>query len=891
MSAIHASDLAPSRTLQRQPSRWRLRLSRFLRGQRRAKELNAQTLSRSPPRLAPISSTASTFQYGNIADDFARLKFDEKGDLGSFDLDFDTTGDFRGFQQKREVSGGSEREPEIDNNLKVDLKQRPSKSAAGERTSRHISSAPSIDLPRDELDVDKGFLDSWLSNAVQEGKLSDAKGDEKLSQAGTVIKRQSMQTRTPIASQFATVAPPIASQFSTSRPTSMAISTKEKLTFDGTETYGSPGQKRKAEEDAPTSPSKRGSVVHTGMTTLPSSTAKHDTGMKSEVLTHAASTRQSVDLSHSNSRHNSTAGKRLSVNIDDMRSRNLSVASKRHSMGSDIGSETTHRTSIGSKRLSVGSMVPAEARQIEYQKPTSVPSLIDSETTSTASTSPTMAGSISSLSSNKRFEVKTASLLTPVSRTSTDKQVVPVANTLPRFNGSSMPPPSAPLRAGGDRRVAIEGFSSSAIADDRARSRRIPHSPITNNYLDGSRSGSPVSHSRSTTPEPSHHSEVMPRVRRTSSRLSDRMSWLRELDEASGKQTGRDFVFRKMEGGVAAKLAAFETKKSGAISGTQIPSGAGVTMAPSRSNSITSRQSSSEMYGIESNKLNRRSMTEAPGSVSNLVNDDFKQKLESMTGNLADKISKGPQSGQAVVANARGPAAMAAARKKIPQDVLDFIALSGADPEVAINEYLQQGNQFGKTKHWDHEEILKQIDDLETFQPKSIHDTPIKDKPMELPVVPVVPDISSKPIELKMATADKDDKIEPSVPTPICEEVVSPATGTFKTKTQTMQPSVQAPAENLPTQSTAELTAELTTESAVGATAESIAESTPESKSLGPIPQAKSAAAESTDMEYTPQAKSAEGTAEREASKRLVATKIPTIKSQEFNPAALPQFA
>jgi len=189
------------------------------------------------------------------------------------------------------------------------------------------------------------------------------------------------------------------------------------------------------------------------------------------------------------------------------------------------------------------------------------------------------------------------------------------------------------------------------------------------------------------------------------------MSWLRELEDANAKQTGRDFVFRKMEGGVAAKLAAFENKASGGTSGAVTPAGGRM----SRSNSITSRVSSSEHYGIEGGRLSRRTTTDQPGNVSDVVDASFKKKLEGLTGTLANKIQ---QQGGETATSVRGPAAMAAARKKIPQDVLDFISLSGIDPEVAINEYLQTG-ALGKTKDWEHDEVLRQIGDLEHHTPKS----------------------------------------------------------------------------------------------------------------------------------------------------------------------------
>jgi hypothetical protein len=796
MSSSYANDLAyqPPRTLQRQPSRWRLRLSRFLRGQRRSKGLNNDPLSPSPPRLAPIGSTGPKVEYGNIAADFASLRFDEKGGLGDFDLSFDTRGDFKGFQQKREVSGGSEREPET-KKLAVEVK-RPSKSAAGERGSRHISNAPSIDLPRDELDVEKGFFDAWLLNAVQEGKIPDIKDDDK-TQTGTVVKRKSVTTRTPIASQFATVGPPIASQFSTTtRPTSIALSTREKpvLVSTGGITGSPTGSKRKMDDEAPTSPSKRGSIIRNGMSSPVSPTTKVEGPAKVDVFPNQPALRQSVDLSQDNIRKECLASKRLSSDLDDVRSMNLSVASKRYSVGSDLGSETTRRTSVTSKCMSIGSAVPAEAYKVEYQRPSVVASLVDSETASTASTSPTLAASTSSLSSAKRFEIKTTSLLTPVTRATADKQAREVSSTISRINNGAMAPPALTPRS-------ISDTHSIKSESERTSKRRVSQPSIRNSYADGSRSGSPVGNSRTPTPEPGQYPEPTARARRPSSRLSDRMSWLRELDEASGKQTGRDFVFRKLEGGVAAKLAAFETKKSGTTGGTQTPNGTGISIGRSRSNSITSRQSSSELYGIESNRLTRRSTTETPGSISNVVNDDFKQKLESMTGNMADKISKGPQPGQSASTNVRGPAAMAAARRKIPQDVLDFIALSGVDAEIAINEYMQQGT-LGRTKEWDHDEILRQIETMDIHEPKSSgpNATKEKDAKLEIPAV-VVP--TMKPAELILVQTKDEAKVEPAIPTPIREEVVSPTTGTLKdgSKTENVEIPTKPEPEAVETQS------------------------------------------------------------------------------------------
>jgi hypothetical protein len=306
-----------------------------------------------------------------------------------------------------------------------------------------------------------------------------------------------------------------------------------------------------------------------------------------------------------------------------------------------------------------------EAQKVEYKKPTYAPKLVNSETASLASkeATPPMP--------SKRFEVKTDSLLKPV--TSNDKTARQVSETIGRINsntiGASVPP--------------LESGKAPQKPDDERASRRLSQTSVRMNLFEA----------RSQTPDYAPR----PREPRASSRVSERMSWHKDFEDAT-KNPGRDFVFKKLEGGVAAKLAQLE--------GKQPPGGL------SRSNSTVSR--SSDMYSIEAgnSRIARRGTLEGesrPGNISNVVDGSFKQKLENVTGNIAERVQKASSSdlrglGILTTKNAVG----------VPQDVLDLIALSGVDQEAAINEYLQR-NKLGKTKTWDLDEVQKQIkeaDDL-----------------------------------------------------------------------------------------------------------------------------------------------------------------------------------
>ena len=317
-----------------------------------------------------------------------------------------------------------------------------------------------------------------------------------------------------------------------------------------------------------------------------------------------------------------------------------------------------------------------EAQKVEYKKPTYGPKIVDSESTSLASrentpkTTPTLP--------SKRFEVKTDSLLKPV--TSNDKTARKVSETIGRINSNAIGT-SVPALDVVDSRPVTDRGRPIQSSDEIKANRRLSQPAGRSNQLE----------TRSPTPDYT----PQPRERRASSRLSDRMSWLKDLEESS-KNPGRDFVFKKLEGGVAAKLAQLEGKKMEAK-----PAPGGV----SRSNSTVSR--ASDMYSIEagSSRLTRRGTLEGesrPGNISDVVDGSFKQKLESVAGNLAQRVQKASSS------DLNGLGIRGGAARGVPQDVLDMIALSGVDQEAAINEYLQQ-NKLGKTKTWDQDEVAKEI--------------------------------------------------------------------------------------------------------------------------------------------------------------------------------------
>ena len=95
-------------------------------------------------------------------------------------------------------------------------------------------------------------------------------------------------------------------------------------------------------------------------------------------------------------------------------------------MSSDLA--TSRSLSTASKRLSTGSMYSQQAQRIDYQRPLGTAKIVDPDAESIASTT-----SVPS----RRFEVKTNSLLTPVTKTSADAAAAAVSQTISRINSNS----------------------------------------------------------------------------------------------------------------------------------------------------------------------------------------------------------------------------------------------------------------------------------------------------------------------------------------------------------------------------------------------------------------------------------------------------------------------
>ncbi|TID18807.1 hypothetical protein E6O75_ATG05928 [Venturia nashicola] len=115
------------------------------------------------------------------------------------------------------------------------------------------------------------------------------------------------------------------------------------------------------------------------------------------------------------------------------------------------------------------------------------------------------------------------------------------------------------------------------------------------------------------------------RPRRVSgAKMADRMAWIRELEEkSSGKGSpGRAAMYKNLQGGVADKLARFES--SNKDSGTKL----------ARTNSATSRKSTlNDAYGIESIVGKRLSK-------ASTMDDEFRRKMEEVAQNTKKKIDK-----------------------------------------------------------------------------------------------------------------------------------------------------------------------------------------------------------------------------------------------------------
>ena len=323
--------------------------------------------------------------------------------------------------------------------------------------------------------------------------------------------------------------------------------------------------------------------------------------------------------------------------------------------------------------------------------------------------------------------MRTDALLKPVSSTSAAATAREVSAAISRINSGHMATPSLSRTpseasaAAGARRSVTDG----ARAPDGSRepSRRFSQPALRNSYhaaeaggVDYS-AGAPVvgrgagRAQRSRTPTPT---DAGGRPRRPSSglgdRLSSRMSWLRELEESSGRAaTGRDYVFGKLQGGVAAKLAALEHKGVAAVAAPADAARAGRCRGPSRARATSAPARRTASRPRPSCARRAAAAEKAPGSIAGVVDDGFKRRLEGSLKAAQEQQEKAAAQGKpADPAAGSRVARMAAARRRVPGDVLELIALSGVDEEVAINEYLQHGN-LGRTRTWDHEEVMRQV--------------------------------------------------------------------------------------------------------------------------------------------------------------------------------------
>lgn len=213
---------------------------------------------------------------------------------------------------------------------------------------------------------------------------------------------------------------------------------------------------------------------------------------------------------------------------------------------------------------------------------------------------------------------------------------------------SIVPTPTA------SRRQSL-GYDSErlAVADKRRslNSATSGHSPTMPD------SGAPGSDTRgrgySTLPPPSRNTSTASANRRSSSRISgDRLSWVRSLEDNNPRLNSQEGkVFRKLEGGVAAKLAKFEQQKN-----TSAPASFVNGNKVARSDSSNSRTSDGTGSFVPPN-LTRRTTIEstsngspslAPATEKTAVmtkfDESFQQKMELLAGSLADKADKnGPK--------------------------------------------------------------------------------------------------------------------------------------------------------------------------------------------------------------------------------------------------------
>jgi hypothetical protein len=659
---------------------WRHRLARWFR-LRRKQQAALPASAQGPPRLG-LGPIGDDLRFrggtgsGSLVGDLSSLKFDDRGSLQDFKLSFDASSDLPrltgGASAARAVGSGS-------------MSKRPPQSAKSVGARADV---PSIDLPTMQ---DGGFLDTWLKQTDRERKEKEREAKERERRAAEKARREAEEAESRRKAAEARAAAEAAKQDADDGGRSKRWSTasdpranwahgpaaKRARGSDIAEPppLAPPKTRPDAARQMPAQPTVTNAFIMAAVTSAPGSQAR------------PASWRHSTDAS---------------------------AIAPPVPVGTRSGSGTT--TSL--RRLSAASTQ-------------------SSATHGTGSETP---GGVSA-GRPSRFEVRTDALLKPVSSTSAAATAREVSATISRINtGSMAAAPAAALSrtsseasaaaaAAGARRTVTDSVKALHKPDgSREPSRRFSQPAIRNSYhaetpaggvgVDYA-SGAPVvveapgARSRSRTPTPT--ADVGGRPRRPSSQLSDRlsnrMSWLRELEDGTGRAaTGRDYVFNKLQGGVAAKLAALENKGTAVVPAAAV-AGAGIPRSESRASNV----SASEAYGIEAAPIVRSGTAaapeKAPGSIADVVDDGFKRRLEGSLKAAQEQQEKAAASASSkpdLAAAGSHVARMAAARKRVPRDVLDLIALSGVDEEVAINEYLQHGN-LGRTKTWDHEEIMRQV--------------------------------------------------------------------------------------------------------------------------------------------------------------------------------------
>ena len=323
----------------------------------------------------------------------------------------------------------------------------------------------------------------------------------------------------------------------------------------------------------------------------------------------------------------------------------------------------------------------------------------------------------------RRHQIRMDGLLKPIG-SSENPEARRVAQQIEQMYLHSSKPQGAPAAsvAAIGKRSSVADIRQSLLAkaeSGQASENIPPTSSVTIGQptLRNSKSMHPEAGQRYSTPVPltqptastlqsSAKSGASARRNSSTSRTADRLAWLHELEEKN-KNPGRDMVFQKLHGGVAAKLARFESQN--------IPLHGRVAQASSpisRTSDAYSIEagSSSAASRILSNICSPASTVGTSGTVMSNFDAGFKAKMESLAGNLAGKAHKEnePEALARTTAGSMVPGKPKDS-KYVSKDVIDIIRLSGTDTEVAVNDYVGHGN-FGRTRTM--EEELKKLNKL-----------------------------------------------------------------------------------------------------------------------------------------------------------------------------------